>query len=425
MFYLKDMNKEFIRPISLFNVHTSYSVISQLTNTFHSGYLSQGKKVDEFEDKLADFLGNDQVVTVNSCTSAIFLALHLLKTPAPDCGWPGFDTERDTVLTTALTCTATNWPILHNGMKLRWVDTDLGTCNLDLSDLASKMNANTKIIIVMHWGGYPVNLDTIQLLQNQHQERYGYRPVVIQDAAHAFGAEWNNKKIGNKSLGDITCFSFQAIKLLTTGDGGCLTFGQNGSGNSKFLQKLYKRAKLLRWYGIDREKRSPEKESKSLDFRLEADVPEAGFKMHMNDINATIGLANIVDVPKLISMNRKNAELFKQKLPKEIQLQCHSNWGESTRRNTRKSSYWLFSIAVENKTDFMQKLKEKGIMTSQVHKRNDSHSCVAEFKEPLPNLDELEKKLVCIPVGYWLSESDLDFIIHQIILFAKAEGGLV
>ena len=133
----------------------------------------------------------------------------------------------------------------------------------------------------------------------------------------------------------------------------------------------------------------------------------------MNDINATIGLYNLPHMDKLLEINRRNAALFDEKLKDISSIKLIK-----TNPNA-KSAYWLYTIRVMNskKQEFMEKMKEANIMTSQVHNRNDINSCVSDFEEPLPNLDVLEKELVCIPVGWWLEEKDIEYIIDNIYLF--------
>jgi len=198
--------------------------------------------------------------------------------------------------------------------------------------------------------------------------------------------------------GNICVYSTQAIKHLTTGDGGIITLP---------YKSLYDRCKLLRWYGINRDKRN----YKGKDFRLESDIIEYGYKFHMNDISATLGLYNLPHIPSLLEKNRRNATFYDNKL-KGIE------WLRLMKNNPKSNSaYWLYTIRVLNgkKLEFMNKMKEVGIMTSQVHNRNDINSCVNDYKETLPNLDVLEKELVCIPVGWWLKEDELEYIIKNIL----------
>ena len=381
--------------IPLFKVFVSEDVLKPINDVLMSGFLTQGPKVEEFESKLSEFIGNPNLLTLNSATAGLTIALRLLQNKDEELNWPGFN-EHDIILTPALTCFATTSAILANKANLKWLDVDLNTANICLKDLESKLNEKTKVIYIVHWGGTPVDLDKLDTILCNYETKYGFKPIVVEDCAHSFGAEYNNNKIGNNK--NICVFSLQAIKHLTTGDGGIITLPN---------QKLYKRAKLLRWYGINRDKRN----YKGKDFRLENDIIESGYKFHMNDVNATIGIYNLPYISGLLKKNRENAEYFNENLKNIKDIRLMNNNPKCN------SAYWLYTIRVLNgkKQEFMDKMKEAGIMTSQVHNRNDINSCVKQFNSELPNLDILEKELVCIPVGWWLEEKDKLFIVKTIL----------
>ena len=379
--------------IPLFKVFMSNDVIAPLNQVIMSGFISQGQQVENFEEKLTAFFDNPYVLTLNSATSGLTLALRLLQNPDTNINWPGFDNENDEVLSPALTCFATNVAILANNCKLKWIDTDNTTANVCITDIRNKLTANTKVLYIVHWGGYPVDLDLLKELQEEHLIKYGYKFMIIEDCAHAFGAEYKNKLLGNH--GNICVFSFQAIKHLTTGDGGLIILPN---------KDMYERAKLLRWFGIDRDKRNYNRK----DFRLENDILEWGYKFHMNDMNATIGLYNLPHMNNLLEKNRYNNKYLYENLCDISGVCLFEN------NNNRKSACWLFTMKVDRKNDFIEKLKEKGITTSQVHNRNDLNSCVSDFICDLPNITELEKSLICIPVGWWLEQTDLDHMINTI-----------
>uniref|UniRef100_A0A6C0CX26 DegT/DnrJ/EryC1/StrS aminotransferase family protein n=2 Tax=viral metagenome TaxID=1070528 RepID=A0A6C0CX26_9ZZZZ len=373
----------------------SEDVLEPIKKVLMSGQLTQGPKVEEFETKLKEYINNPYIVTLNSATAGLTLATRLLKNEDKTNDWPGFNEDIDVVLTPALTCFATTAAILANNVNIKWLDVDLNTANICLQDLKNKLNEKTKIIYLVHWGGNPVDLDELDKICEEHKEQYGFKPMVIEDCAHSFGAEYNGNKIGSNK--NICVFSLQAIKHLTTGDGGFITLPN---------EELYERCKLLRWYGINRDKRN----YKGKDLRLENDIVEYGYKFHMNDINATLGTYNLPHMDGLLEKNRRNAAIFDEKL-KDIQdIQLLKNNPKC------KSAYWLYTIRVLNgkKQEFMEQMKEANIMTSQVHNRNDINSCVKDFEEFLPNLDILEKELVCIPVGWWLEEKDIEHIISNI-----------
>ena len=387
--------------IPLFKVYMSKGAPEASSKVLESGFIGQGPIVDQFEDRLKDFFNSDYVATVNSATSAEHLALHLLKKPAKfskgyngvsihDSNWPGLE-DGDEVLATPLTCTATNFPILANNLKIKWVDIDPTTLNMDLDDLARKITSKTKVIFLVHWGGYPLDLTRLKEIQETAERMYGFKPSIIEDCAHALGSKFEGKTIG--SHGNICTFSFQAIKHLTSIDGGALVLPH---------KELFSRAKLLRWYGIDRE-------SDRKDFRCEADIPEWGFKFHMNDVSASVGMANLVEIQEnVIDKHKENGKYYDEAL-KDIE-----GITLMKRDDRMDSSYWIYSILVDRKDDFAEHMKKCGIATSQVHERNDIHSCLSEFQVQLPNLDSIKGRLSAIPVGWWVSNEEREYIIECI-----------
>jgi dTDP-4-amino-4,6-dideoxygalactose transaminase len=371
------------KNIPLFKVRMAEDVGDFVLPVLKSGYIGEGPKVVEFESELKKRLQNEHVVTTNSATSAEHLALHLLKTT-------GHMQEGDEVLASPLTCTATNWPILANGFKIRWVDVDPTTMNMDLDDLANKITDRTKAIMIVHWGGYPVDLQKLHWLSSWFRVKRGHSLKIIQDCAHAMGTQYWDRPI--PFYGDMCTFSFQAIKHMTCGDGGALTLPD---------KELYQKAKLGRWYGIDRD--GPRAE-----FRCESDISEWGFKFHMNDIAASIGLANIRYLDDTLARQSMNAEYYYEMLPSEgIALPPRLPQGHNP-------AWWLFTLRVDRRDDFMKAMLDRGVATSRVHERNDKHSCVEEFKVDLPGVDKAVKNMVCIPVGWWVTPEDREYIVDCI-----------
>jgi len=376
-------------PLVLFKVFMSEDVLAPVNAVLMSGFIGQGPKVEEFEGILQRHVGNPFLVTLNSATSALHLAATLGKRPDPDSNWPGIEAG-DEVLTTALTCTATNWPMLANGLNIKWVDVDPETCNINLADLEAKITARTKLITFVHWGGYPVDLDAIAAILDRAEARIGFRPWVIEDCAHAYGTRYKGKHLGNSA--NMCCFSLQAIKHFTTVDGGFLTLPN---------EQLYKRSKLLRWYGIDRE-------SPRTDFRCEADIPEWGFKFHMNDVSATIGIHNYPHIDGLVQKFKDNSAFYDKALADVagVTNMRRDPWADS--------AAWIHTIKVERRDDFMRHMESRKIMVSRVHERNDKHSCVREFAAPLPLLDQLSTEMICIPNGWWISAEDRQYVVDCI-----------
>jgi dTDP-4-amino-4,6-dideoxygalactose transaminase len=376
-----------METIQLFKVFMADTAANEVSNVLNSGYIGQGPKVEEFENNIKEYFNQDYAFTTNAGTSSLHLALHLLKKPYYN--WPGIE-EGDEVLATAMTCTASNWPILANGLKIKWVDIDPETLNMDLDDLARKITPKTKAIMLVHWGGYPNDLDKIKEIQKQSEELYGFKPAVIEDGAHSFGSEYKGKKIGNH--GNLTMYSFQAIKHITAIDGGLLITPH---------QELYRRGKLARWYGIDRD-------GNRKDFRCEADIEEWGYKFHMNDVSATVGIENLKHAEKLISKHKENAAYY------DKHLQNTPGVTLLKREEGFDSSFWIYSMLVDDRDGFYKHMKKCNVIVSQVHERNDKHTAVREFRTPLPTLDKTINKIVSIPVGWWVTPEQREYIVDCI-----------
>lgn len=386
--------------IPLFKVFMAETAADEVGKVLNSGYIGQGPKVDEFESKLKKHFNHQYVSTTNSGTSALHLALRLIQKPKKyqkvydgvagyDAVWPGLE-DGDEVLATAMTCTASNWPILANNLKIKWVDIDPDTLNMDLDDLARKISPKTKAIMLVHWGGYPNDLDKVRAIQDKAYHMYGFKPVVIEDGAHSFGSTYKGKPIGTH--GNLAMFSLQAIKHLTAVDGGLLLSP---------YQDLDNQARILRWYGIDRD-------GDRKDFRCEADVEEWGYKFHMNDVCATVGLENLKHIDTLIGKHKTNAAYYDK----------HLDGVEGVTLLKREkgfdSAFWIYTLKVRDRGKFYHWMDECNIAVSQVHERNDKHTCVREYRTHLPNLDKTIGSVVSIPVGWWLTEQERSYIVDCI-----------
>jgi dTDP-4-amino-4,6-dideoxygalactose transaminase len=219
---------------------------------------------------------------------------------------------------------------------------------------------------------------------------YGFRPAVIEDGAHSFGSSYKERPIGTH--GNLTMFSLQAIKHITSIDGGLLLSPH---------KKLNDRARLIRWYGIDRD-------SDRKDFRCEADIEEWGYKFHMNDVCATVGIENLKHADEIIEKHKSNAKFYDENLKDVEGLTLLK------REDGFDSSFWIYSVLVNDRDKFYKHMGDHGIAVSQVHERNDKHTCVREFVCSLPNLDKTIGKMVSIPVGWWVTPEDRQYIVDTI-----------
>jgi dTDP-4-amino-4,6-dideoxygalactose transaminase len=366
------------RSIPLFKVFMPESVMEPLREVLLSGYIGEGPRVEEFERQLAPWFGNDQVLALNNGTAALHLALRLAGVG------PG-----DEVISTPMTCSATNEPILAHGAKIVWADIDPWTANIDPASVAQRITPRTKAIMCVHWGGYPCELEELNALAARHGIK------LIEDACHAFGATYHDRLVGSHS--DFVCFSFQAIKHLTTVDGGALVCKSRAD---------CERGRLLRWYGINRK-------DQRKDLRCEADIAEYGYKFHMNDVTAAIGLEQLKYVAETLAKHRRHAARFDEAL-RGLQTAHPLRYAAD-----RRSSYWLYTIRVRDRAAFMTHMKEAGVTVSQVHARNDLHTAFQASRVPLPGVEEFVAAQVSIPVGWWLTEQDQATIINAILDYER------
>lgn len=346
-----------------------------VVEVLRSGWIGQGHKVWQLEQELAKKFKNENVLGLSAGTHGLSLALRLAGVKAGS-----------EVITTPLTCTATNMPILMHGGVPVWADVR-DDFNIDPESIKSKITDKTKAIIVVHWGGYPCDMEKISKIAHAHNIK------VIEDCAHAYGSTYRDSVIGDCKYSDYAMMSFQAIKHLTCVDGGAL-FTKS--------KEDYDRAKLLRWYGIDRE--SPRKE-----MRCEEDIEEFGYKYHMNDVCATVGLANMPIAEENIKTTRDNARYYEEMIPDLDGIEL------TQIEEDRHSSYWIFTALVEDRTSFAHMMGSNGIAVSRVHERNDKHTCFKIYNSnPLPGLEYIMDKMISIPVGWWVSQEDTEHIIDSI-----------
>lgn len=363
------------KHISLFHPAVSKRAIKEVAEVLRSKWIGQGGKIDEFEKDLSVAFHFPYIVCVNTSSSAIRLALSIGNVA------PG-----DEVITTALTCTLTNHPILEQFAVPVFADIQENTGNIDPKDIESRITPKTKAILCTHWGGYPADLTELNELAKK------YNLVFIEDASEALGSMYKSRYVG--TISRFTAFSFQAIQLLTTGEGGALT-----------VRNLhdYKKAKIKRWYGIDRENRKPSKTG-YYDF----DIEEVGYGYHLNNIAAAIGITNLKRIESRLNHHREIARKYTQELSKISGITLLSQ------SQDRESSYHFFTILVDHRNAFVAKMKEAHIEVSIVHARNDEYSVFGGKRKDLPNLDTFTSKYICLPTHQFIHLDDVEYIVNTI-----------
>jgi perosamine synthetase len=373
-----------MNDIKLFGVNMAASSARAVEAVLQSGYVGEGKKVVEFEAAIARFIGvpAERVVTLNSGTSALTMALRLAGVGAGS-----------HVVSSPMTCLATNEPVLALGATVDWCDVDARGGNITPETAATALYYSTAALMCVHWGGQPCNMDEIGAIARR------WRVPVIEDAAHAFGSEYHGCMIGNDTS-DFCCFSFQAIKQLTCVDGGALICRREEDAA---------RARLMRWYGLNR--------GASDRMRCLQDPPEWGWKFHMNDVNATIGLANIEELPATLRKCRGIAQRYDEALSGGGAVE------PQPRADGSLSAYWLYTAIAVDADALIAFMRQRGIETGRVHGRNDTKKIFAGSACELPGVDSFDAHHVCLPCRAGLTDSDVERVCSALVEYNKLTKG--
>jgi dTDP-4-amino-4,6-dideoxygalactose transaminase len=342
--------------------------LKELRKTFDSGMLAQAERVEEFEQRFSEVFSFDYSVALNSCTAALEMAYHL-------CGIK----KGSKVLTPVLTCSATNIPLVHRGANIEFVDINKKTMCMDYLDFAQKVDKQTKAIVVVNLGGHSVDYRIYDIARD-------FNIPVIVDAAQSLGVR--------EPEGNYVCYSFQAIKHFTTADGGMICVRN---------EKDYERAKNLRWFGIDRDRRRKMNfEFSPSDREMCMNMDEPGFKTHMNDVQATLGLVGLKHTHQALEHRTKIAGTYLERFGDKIQ--CISG-----------GSHWLFAIMLDDRDKKTDYIKEQGVQCDLVHLRNDIFTPFGGKRQELPNMDEIETKYLYIPIHNKMSITDAKYVSKVIL----------
>jgi dTDP-4-amino-4,6-dideoxygalactose transaminase len=357
--------------VSLFKVHLPPPevLMPRLEAVLYSGQIGEGEVVKRFEGEFGGFIGNPNTLSFSSGTAALHTALILAGVK------PG-----DEVISTAMTAEPTNMAVRHAGAKPVWADVDPYNGNLSPESIGEKITPRTKAILVVHYAGIPASIRSIR----QIAEAHGI--PVIEDAAHALGAQYEGRKIGNHS--EYTMFSFQAIKHMTTVDGGMLV--------CKDLEDL-PTGRRVRWFGIDRAQP-----------RIRVDVREVGYKYHMNDVTATIGLAQLEGIQPILDRHIDNGRFFDRELSGVSGIDICRHDAEAA------PAYWMYTVLADRRDDLARHLTEAGVDCSQAHRRNDQHPVFADSRAELPGLDCFFSKMLHIPCGWWVTDEQREYVVDCI-----------
>ena len=356
---------------------SSKEIIS-VNKVLKNQYLGMGKMVLNFEKKLESFFGSYVACTVNG-TAALHLALQAAGIK-----------RNDEVLVPSVTYVASLQSITATGAKPVICDININDGLISLDDAKKKISKKTKAIMPVYFAGYPGEINKIYKFASQHKLK------VIEDAAHAFGSRYNKKKVG--SIGDFVCFSFDGIKNITSGEGGCVV-----SQNKNIINKI----KDLRLLGVVRDSIKRYKGDKSWVYN----VKEQGWRYHMSDIMASIGLVQLKRFSEL-SKKRKNLAKHYDFLFKEI------DWVETVRFNTEQVVPHIYVIKIKKKfnkkklVEYFKKFKiEIGLHYYPTHKIKFFNKSLAS---KCPNSEEFYKHALTLPLNTRITKNDINFVVKKL-----------
>lgn len=361
--------------IVLFHPHMPQNAKKYVNQVLDSRWIGQGPMVDTFERLFAERFGGDcTALSVGSGTDALHLAYIL----------SGIG-EGDEVIAPVFTCTATNIPLLYLKANIKFADVEKDTLNIDVNHVKQLITPKTKAIVCVHYGGLPCDMDTLHQLAREHGIR------VIEDAAHALGATYKGQKVGEMS--DFTMFSFQAIKHITTADGGMLMIKN---------KDLVEKAKRLRWFGIDRTAKQ-----KGI---WENDIKELGYKYQMNDMAAAMGIAALEEFDDVLELRQRLLRRYNSNLKNFDGIKV-----VGMDQPDCEHAAWMMTVLAERRSQLHHFLREHKIESGQVHYRNDRYSIFGGRKKGyFPNMDILEENYLVLPLHTKMDEADVDYICDTI-----------
>lgn len=356
--------------------------IDLVVETIKSGWLTTGPKVNQFENELSAYLQDEQplyTVGLNSCTSALHLALIALGIQAGD-----------EVIVPTWTFASTAQVVDWIGAKVVLCDIDKKSLNIDATKAEKLITDKTKAIIPVHIAGYPCEMDKILSLAQK------YNLKVIEDAAHAIGTKFKNKKIGN--FADVTCFSFYATKNLAMGEGGAAV-----SKDEEIIEKIRK----LSYLGINKEAfKRYDKTGKWF-----YDIEEIGYKCNLDSLHAALGLIQLKKLDKMNERRREIATYYRKHLSKKIVC----GYDDDEHYHT----YHLFPIHLPdtlNRDDFIERLKENNVGASvhfiplHLHTFYKNRSDTAS----LSVAQKVFKNTLSIPMCSAMTDEDVCYVVDTI-----------
>lgn len=337
-----------------------------------SGWLNTGKMERLFRAKLCEKFNIRYVSACTNGTAALRASLAALGVG------PG-----DEVVSTPFTFIATNTAILEQGARPIFADIDYDTLNIDPESIRQNISSKTKAIICVHYGGNACDMDAIRAIGRE------YNIPIIEDAAHALGSKYKDEYIGSR--GDIITFSFQVVKIVTSGDGGAIATPK---------EELYEEIRKRVWYGVDRDK----KETKLVD-PLPEDIDVLGFKYNMNDITAALACVGLDHFDEPFQYRSEIGQRYREELAGLSKVKLTRYPEENT------PNYQIFPIHVEKRLDFAMFMKEHAIQVNVNNRRNDRYTIFGGLRN-LSETARADEDVILLPIHADLRHEQVDRIIE-------------
>ncbi len=337
--------------------------LPELNNILHSGALAYGKYSKKFESMLMEYFNHDKLVVTNSFNTAISVVISVLDLK-----------YGDEVIASPMACLASTQPYASSGLKIVWADVDNNLGTLDPESVRQKITSKTKCIIHNHFCGYPGHIDEINAIGRE------YGITVIDDGIECFGSLYKGNKIGNCGS-DITVFSFTAVRIPNTIDGGAIIFND---------EKLFNKSILVRDCGINRTIFKDE----IGEINPKCDINLIGYSATMSNVNGYIGCLQMENVENLIEAQRKQAKKWDE-------IFTHEKNITPIPINEGLPNYWVYGLLTKDKRKTILEFREKGLYASGVHINNNIYSVFGP-KTQLKGVDDFYNKFVAIPCGWWM-----------------------
>ena len=349
-------------------------------DTILTGWVTQGPRVQEFEEKFAGYVGTEYAVAVSNCTTALHLAMIVAGVA-----------EGDEVICPSMSYVATANSIRYTGAKVIFAEVNPDTYNIDINHVKQLINSKTKAILIVHQIGMPADIDAFKQLCTEENI------FLIEDAACAVGSSYKGKKIGSHS--DLVCFSFHPRKVITTGDGGMIA-----TNNEAFRDRL----KLLRQHAMSVNDRVRHESGKI----IFEDHIELGYNYRMTDIQAAVGIKQLEKLDFIITERRKIAfqyhEAFKKiasiRLPLEKSGFCS---------NYQSYSIYLKKECKISRNDLMQEMLNKGISTRRGIMTSHRETAYKNYSKglSLPISEDASDRSIILPLYYPMEQKDISHVI--------------